>query len=78
MYISSLRGVLYFLLFINDFSRYIHVYFLYKKSEALSYFIQYKNLVENEISQKILFLHSNNGGKFTSQNFNKLCVDYGI
>jgi hypothetical protein len=50
MHTSSLGGALYFLFFIDNFSHYTHVYFLHKKSKALSYFIQYKILIENQIS----------------------------
>jgi len=49
---SSLGGAYYFLLFIDDSSRYTHVY-LIKKSEVLEHFIVYKNLVENQTCKKI-------------------------
>jgi len=35
-------------------------------------------LVENHTSRKILILRSDNGGEFTSTNFNKICSDSGI
>jgi len=41
----SFGGSYYFLLFIDDYSRYTYVYFLTKKSETLSQFIKYKNIV---------------------------------
>jgi hypothetical protein len=75
---SSLGGTYYFLLFIDDFSRYTYVYFLIKKSQVLEHFIQYKNLVENQTSKKILFLRSDNGGEFTSTKFNNYCADSDI
>jgi hypothetical protein len=71
-------GALYFLIFIDDFSRYTHIYFLQKKSAVLSYFNQYKSLVETHTSKKILILCSDNGGEFTSKFFNKICIDSGI
>jgi len=51
---------------------------LHKKPAVLFYFIQYKNLVENHTSKKILILRFDNGGEFTSQNFNKICTNSGI
>lgn len=78
MHKSSLGEVLYFLLFIDDFSWYFHVYFLQKKSVGLSIFTQYKSLVENQTNHKILFFRFDNGGEFTSTNFNKFCKEFGI
>jgi hypothetical protein len=43
----------YFLTFIDDFSRKIHVYILKAKGESFEKFKQYKALVENEIGHKI-------------------------
>jgi hypothetical protein len=74
----SFGGAVYFLLFIDDYTRYTYVYFLKKKSVVLSYFLQYKALVENQTSRKILFLRSDNGGEYTSNNFNQFCVQHGI
>jgi hypothetical protein len=49
-------GALYFLTFINNFSRKTHVYILKAKGEAFQKFKQYKALVENEIGHKIKVL----------------------
>lgn len=78
MSITSLGGALYFLLFIDDYSCYTHIYFLKQKSETFSYFQSYKTLVEKQTSKQILILRSNNGGEFISKNFNTFCKDHGI
>ena len=44
--------------------------FLQKKFEALPHLLVYKNLVINQLNQKIKILQSDNGGKFTSKEFN--------
>ena len=36
-------------------------------------FKAFKALVENQINHKIKFLRSDNGGEFTSNEFNKFC-----
>ena len=41
-------------------------------------FKAFKALVENERNQKIKCLRSNNGGEFTSNEFNVLCENHGI
>ena len=42
----SFTGALYFLTFIDDYMQYTIITFLKKKSDALSHFLVYKNLVE--------------------------------
>jgi len=75
----SLSGALYFLLFIDDFSRFTSTYFLSKKSTILSHFQDYKSRVEKQFdNQKILILSSDNGGEFTSHTFNRFCYNHDI
>ena len=54
------------------------VAFLKEKSEAFMKFKAFKSLVENESNIKIKFLRSNNGGKYTSNEFNDFCETHGI
>lgn len=75
---KSIGVAFYFLIFIEDFTRYAHIYFLQKKSAVITYFTRYKNLVENHTSRNILILRSDNGGEFTSIDFNKMCSHSGI
>ena len=57
------------MLFIDDFSRMAWVSFLKEKSEAFNKFKAFKILVENETEAKIKCLKSDNGGEFTSKEF---------
>ena len=68
----------YFLLFINDCSRKTWVYRLEQKSEAFVAFKNFKTHVEKESGYKIKALRSNQGGKFTSKEFNDFYVTHGI
>jgi hypothetical protein len=61
---TSHGGARYFLTFIDNFSRKIHVYFLKAKGKVFEKFKQYKVLVEKEIGHKIEVLRSDNGGKY--------------
>ncbi len=53
---TSHGEALYFLIFIDDFSRKTHVYLLKTKGESFEKFKQYKVLVENGIGHKIKVL----------------------
>jgi len=71
------NGALCLLIFVSDYSMYIHIYFLHKIFETLTYFIKYKIFVENQTNKLILILHFDNGGEFTYSQFNKFWPNYG-
>ena len=75
---SSLSGYVYYVSFIDDFSRKTWIYFLKEKSEVFSKFKEYKALVENQTDRKIKTLRSYNGREFTSEEFKELCKESGI
>jgi hypothetical protein len=64
-----LQGESYFMLLIDDYTRMTWVTFLKNKSEAFEKFKAFKALVENETDMKIKCLRSDNGGEFTSNEF---------
>jgi len=58
------------MLLVDDYTRMYKVCFLKNKSEAFENFRIFKELVENEIYLKFKYLRSENGGEFTSNEFN--------
>ncbi len=68
----------YFVTFIDDFSRKIHVYLLKEKGEVFDKFKAYKALVENQTNMKIKTLRSDNGRKIVSKNFDDFFRECGI
>ena len=58
---------MYYVLFIDDFSRNTWIYFLKKKSEFFDRFKEFKALVENQTEKKIKVLRTYNGGEFCSK-----------
>ena len=74
--VPSLGEAIYYVRFIDDFSRNTRLYFLKKKSKVFNKFKEYKALVENQTRKKIKVLKSNNGGDFCEkelENFYKEC-----
>jgi hypothetical protein len=52
-HVHSISGLKYYVIFIDDYSRYSWIYPLQLKSEVLTKFVQFKLLVENQFSTKI-------------------------
>jgi transposase InsO family protein len=48
------------------------------KGQVLKKFQEFKSLVENQTCKKIKVLRSNNGGEYTSNEFNDLCAREGV
>ena len=75
---KSLLGFLFYVLFIDDFSRKIWIFFLKAKNETLGKFKEFKALVENQSSRKVHALRSNNRGEYISKEFNDFCQNTRI
>jgi len=78
MKIPSLGGARYFLLFIDDYTRYTTVFTIHQKSETFSKFKEYTALVENYHNRKIKAVRSDNGGEYTSDSFSTYLRNSGI
>ena len=76
--VPSLGGSLYYVRFIDDFSRNNWLYFLKKKSKVFSKFKEFMDLVENKIGKKIKVLRTDNEGEFHEKEFEQFCKECGI
>ena len=76
--VPSLVGSLYYVSFIDYFSRNTWFYFLKKKSEVFSKFKELKALVENQIEKKIKVLRTDNRGEFCEKEFEQFYKECGI
>ena len=48
------------------------------KDEALKKFVDWQNLVENQVGRRVKALRSDNGLEFCSSMFDKYCAETGI
>jgi hypothetical protein len=75
---KSLGGASYFLLVVDDYSRFMWVELLKSKDQALEYFKKMKTRAEVELDGKLKALRTDRGGEFTSSLFTIFCNDQGI
>lgn len=75
---ASIGGSRYFLTFVDDFSRFTHVYFLQSKSQVAEKLKEYVAMVENTTGSKIKYFRSDNGGEYTSKHVEDFLKSKGI
>jgi hypothetical protein len=78
MPVRSLGGSLYYVTFIDDYSRKTWLYLLKSKDEVFSKFQEFKAEIENLTNKKIKTLRTDNGGEYTSREFVAFCKSAGI
>ena len=91
LHIESVGGSRYFVSFIDDYSRYVTVYAMKTKDEALDRFVDFALAAENkfgmrmknfqfegELGLKITKFRSDCGGEYVSKRFLEFCTSRGI
>jgi hypothetical protein len=78
MNVRARHGGNYFIIFIDDFTRFGHVYLISQRSKTLDCFIRYTNLVENKLSTKIKALKTDRGREYLFEQFKKFCDEKGM
>ncbi|KAE8660144.1 hypothetical protein F3Y22_tig00116958pilonHSYRG00159 [Hibiscus syriacus] len=68
---QSISGMRYMVTFIDDFSRYVWVFFMNEKSDTFSKFKEFRDSAEGEVGKKICCLRTDNGGEYRSNEFSK-------
>ena len=69
MSVNSVGGSLYFVTFIDDFSRFSHAYIIKHRGEVLEKFKEFVELTENLMGYRVKALRSGNGGEYESNDF---------
>ena len=75
---ESLSGAEYFLTFIDDTTRYVWVYVLKRKDQVFERFLEWKALVEKSTGRKLKALRTDNGGEYTSTEFETYLKKEGV
>lgn len=75
---ESLGGMKYFITFVDDYTRKVHVYFLKNKLNVLEVFKDYKSRVENELEGKIKAVRTDNETEYCNQGFESFLRGNGI
>jgi hypothetical protein len=74
----SLSGCLYYVIFIDDYSRKCWIYFLKDKSDTFDKFKEYKAFIEKQTGKHVKILRTENGGEFESLQFEDFWKSTGI
>ncbi|KAM1997822.1 hypothetical protein ACFX15_030613 [Malus domestica] len=76
--VTSVSGFQYYLLLVDDYTRYSWFFPLRRKSEVFSTFVNFKNYVEKSVGNQIKTIRSDSGGEFTSASFQSYLNLHGI
>jgi hypothetical protein len=68
----------YFVVLVDDSTRYTHVCLLKRKEGAFEQFKLFKARADNFLSGKIKAIQSDGGGEFISNEFIRYCAENGI
>jgi hypothetical protein len=71
-------GKRFYVIFVDDYSRFTKLYLLRSKDEALEMLIKYKTEVENQKNKRIKRLRTDRGGEYESNPFSEFCEQNGI
>ena len=76
--VTSNQGFRFYVIFIDNFSRFCWLFPLKAKSDFFNIFVWFQKLVENQLSQKIGIFQCDGGGEFISKRFLAHLKDSGI
>jgi hypothetical protein len=75
---QSMGGSKYFATLIDDRSRHVEVYFLKTKGEFAARFKEYCTFWSKHKRTQLKYLHSDNGGEYTSDEMRDYCLENGV
>ncbi|KAI0492295.1 hypothetical protein KFK09_026565 [Dendrobium nobile] len=76
--VSSHQGFRYYIIFVDDFSRFIWLFPIMHKSDVTNTFIQFVTFIERQTNRKIKIIRSDGGGEFVNNHFQTFTKNAGI
>ena len=77
-HISTLNGFLYFVIFVDDYSRMTWLFFMKERSELPHILSTFYNEIFFQFNKRIKILQSDNASEYTQSVMNFFCADRGI
>jgi len=74
----SLGGNCYGFVIVDDFFRFTWTLFLSSNDDTFEAFSKFANVIQNQLSSKIISLRSDHGGEFVNHRFENYCDEFGI
>ena len=75
--VTSIGGSRYFVIFIDDYSRYSWIFSMKSRSEILPIYSNFAKMVETQFSKRIKTFRSDNALEYTQYTFQALLHSYG-
>ena len=76
--ISSIGGSRYFVVFVDDYSRYSWIFNMKHRSKLLQVYSNFAKMVETQFSKRIKIFRSDNALEYTQYTFQAVLHSYGI
>ena len=76
--ITSSTSFRFYLVLVDDFTKFTWTYLLKHKSDTYKIFTQFQAMVNTQFSLSIQVIRTDCGGEFTSNEFNQFCANKGI
>ena len=77
-HVSSVNDFLYYVIFVDGYSKFTWLYLLKFKSDVFDVFKHFKATVENQLDTRIKILRTDKRGEFTSNAFKHFCLSNGL
>lgn len=75
--VATKKGRCYYVTFTDDYSRWTHIEFLTNKSDVFDAYKRFEAWCETQFDVRIKVLHSDRGGEYTSEEFQRYLKSRG-
>ena len=75
--VSTERGSRYFVIFIDDFSRYTWIYLLHHRSELVSIYQTFHKMIQTQFNRTVKVFQSNNAQEYNNKSFLSFLDSHG-